>query len=153
MICLSLIILDFIKKKNISFFLVLSFLLILLIFFYSIFNIEPDFKKYDSVMSIKCPGTPLYKLYSHECMAQSLVLLLIFGVYFGQYFFWNIIYKDINNYKGKKQLFDLEECINNWNNNYKKRLGCFNIIKILGLMSLSFYLECFIFLFQEKIIV
>ena len=122
-------------KYIICFLLVLLILFALPIIFYNVINILPDIKKYDSVINKKCPGTPFYKVYSHECMAQSLILLLIVGIYFGQYCFFNIFNRDKNKFIGKKLLLDLEENINSWNN--KNNLNCLNIIKMIGLMSLS----------------
>ena len=123
-------------RKYFNFFMIfLTILFILPIILYYLIDVESDFKKYELVMNKKCSKREKYKFYSHNCMAESLVLLLIFGIYFGQYFFWFMIYKYNNIVQENSNSLALEESINHWNNYLKEIFSSFgNIIKIFGLI-------------------
>ena len=96
---------------------------------------KSDFEKYQLIMSKKCPKKEKYKFYSHNCMAESLVLLLIYGIFFGQYLFWFMIYKYYNIVQESSNALVFEDSINHWNNYYKELYSSIgNIIKILGLI-------------------
>lgn len=129
--------LRFYKEKKYSNFIMifLTLLFILPIVLYYLIDVDSDFKKYEMVMKKKCPGKAIHKFYSHNCMAQSLVILLICGIYFGQYIFWYLIYKNNNSRNDNSYIVSLEESINHWNYNYKEILSSIgNIIKVAGLI-------------------
>ena len=108
-------------RKYFNFFLLfLSILFILPIVIYFLVDVDTDFKRYETVMNKKCPGIEKYKFYSHSCMAESLILLLILGIYLGQYLFWFLIYSKENASKENNYLFALEESVNHWNNYYRE---------------------------------
>ena len=123
----------------------LIILFIIPIILYSLIDVESDFKKYELFMSKKCSKRKEYKFYSHSCIAESLILLLGAGIYFGQYFFWYMINRqrnepfetnnNISNYND--YILYLEDIINNWNEYIR---GIFtsmgNFIKIIGLIVL-----------------
>ena len=125
-------------KKYFNFFLLfLLILFILPIIAYLLVDVDTDFKKYEMVMNKRCRDTEKYKFYSHSCMAESLILLLIFGIYLGQYFFWYMIYRKETNTKDSN-LFALEESVNHWNNYYKEIFSSIgNFIKVIGLVILA----------------
>ena len=124
------------EKKYINYFIIiLSVLFILPIIIYLLIDVESDFKKYDLVMSRKCPTKKKYTFYSHKNMAGSLVILFIFGIYLGQFLFWYIV--KTNNSPTDDNLI-IEESINNWNNFLKEIISSIgNITKILGLIGIA----------------
>ena len=124
------------EKKYINYFIIiLSVLFIFPIIIYLLIDVESDFKKYDLVMSKKCPNKKQYTYYSHKNMAGSLIILLIFGIYLGQFLFWYIIKN--NNYPTDDSLI-IEESINNWNNFLKEMYSSIgNITKIIGLFGIA----------------
>jgi hypothetical protein len=81
-------------------------------------------------------------------MAESLIILLIVGIFLGQYMFWHLIYKNSNAHTNNLDyLLTLEESVNHWNVYYKQvysSLG--NIIKTLGLVVLCLLPGIFYFI-------
>ena len=142
------------EKKYINGFILTSILLLIFPFIiYSLIDVEKDKKKYEAALNKNCPGIEEYKLYSHSCLAESLIILLLCGIYLGQFIFWYLVSKK------KNQLFEdnrdnnnnfnnltLEESVNNWNihlNNIRKNymtalkaLGIVIIILIPGIFYL-----------------
>ena len=109
-------------KKYIKVFISSNILLLILPFIlYAIIDIEKDKKKYESAMNKICPGVEEYKLYSHNCLAESLIILLLSGIYCGQFLFWFLISKkknlsfEDNNLNRNSDYLALEESINHWN--------------------------------------
>ena len=130
------------EKKFINFCLVASLILLIIpIILYLLIDVQSDIKKYDLVMSKKCPKKKEYKLYSHSCLAEALIILVGIGIYFGQYFFWYMIYRkkneslstNDNNYDNS-----LEESVNNWNKYIKEIFySMSNFIKVFGIFILT----------------
>ena len=109
-------------KKYIKVFISSVILLLILPFIlYAIIDVEKDKKKYESAMNKICPGVEEYKLYSHNCLAESLIILLLSGIYCGQFLFWFLISKkknlsfEDNNLNRNSDYLALEESINHWN--------------------------------------
>ena len=114
--------LKFYKIKNyiITFVITNILLLIFPFIIYSFIDVEKDKKKYESVMNKYCPNIEEYQLYSHNCLAESLIILLILGIYCGQFIFWYLISKTNNkliedNSNKNDDYLILEESINHWN--------------------------------------
>ena len=124
------------EKKYINYFLIILLVfLILPIIIYLLIDIESDYKKYGLVLGKKCSKRRNNLYYGHKNMAGSLVILLIFGIYLGQFLFWYIIKN--NNYPPEDNLI-IEESINNWNNFLKEVYSSIgNIAKILGLIVIA----------------
>ena len=142
--------LKFFKDKQYFYFFLLTLLILFIIpiVLYYLIDTEEDYTKYDLVMKKKCKGTEDYKLYSNNCMAESLIILLIVGIFLGQYMFWHLIYKNSNAHTNNLDyLLTLEESVNHWNVYYKQvyaSLG--NIIKTLGLVVLCLLPGIFYFI-------
>ena len=104
----------------------LIFLLIIPFILYYLIDVNKDKKKYELVMSKRCSNLEEYKFYSYNCLVESLIILLICGIYLGQFIFWNLILNNKNrlyednknnpNYNKNDDYLTLEESINNWNN-------------------------------------
>ena len=120
------------------FLLFLSFLFILPIIIYFLVDVDTDFKKYELVMNKKCPGVEKYKFYSHSCLAESLIILFMLGIYLGQYLFWYLIYRNDSRANDSNYLLALEESVNHWNKYFREMFGSLgNLIKVLGLIVLT----------------
>ena len=120
------------------FLLFLSFLFILPIIIYFLVDVDIDFKKYEMVMNKKCPSVEKYKFYSHKCLAESLIILSMLGIYLGQYLFWYLIYRNDSRANDSNYLLALEESVNHWNKYYGEMFGSLgNLIKVLGLIVLT----------------
>ena len=147
--------LKFFKKKNyINGSIITNILLIIFPFIlYALIDVEKDKKRYELVMSKKCPDIDEYKLYSHNCLGESLIILLISGIYCGQFLFWYLVskkkdqlYEDNININKNESTLALEQSINNWNirlinviknvNIAMKIFGIFAIILIPGIFYL-----------------
>lgn len=135
---LSYYLLFYNEKNYINFFIIfLIILFIISIILYNLIDIEADFKKYYLVMDKKCPNIEKFKFYGNSCLAESLVLLLIVGIYSGQYLFWYLVDKYYLNNHNENNLYSLQESINHWNNHYKEIFSSFgNFIKVIGLIIL-----------------
>ena len=116
--------LKFFKEKNyINGFALTNILLIIFPFIlYALIDVQKDQKKYEMVMNKKCPDIEEYKLYSHNCLCESLIILLVSGIYCGQFLFWylvskkkNQLYEDNININKNENTLVLEESINHWN--------------------------------------
>ena len=128
-------------KDNKYFYFFLFTLLVLFvvpIILYNYTNAEDDVKNYGLFMKKKCKDKDEFQFYNHNSMAESLVILLILGIFLGQYLFWYLIYKDTNaSTKDMSYVLTLEETINHWNNYYKEIFKSFeNIVKTCGLILL-----------------
>lgn len=136
---LSYYLLFYNDKNYINFFITfLIILFIISIILYNLIDIEADFKKYYLVMDKKCPNIEKFKFYSNSCLAESLILLLIVGIYSGQYLFWYFFDKYYyENNHNENNLYSFQESINHWNNQYKEIFSSFgNFIKVIGLAIL-----------------
>ena len=105
--------------------ILLIVLLIMPFILYSSIDVEKDKIRYEIVMKRRCSNLAHYKFYSYQCLVESLVIVLLCGIYFGQFFFWHLVSEN------KKKLFEenknnpncdkneddlsLEESINQWN--------------------------------------
>ena len=105
--------------------ILLIVLLIIPFILYSSIDVEKDKIRYEIVMKRRCSNLAHYKFYSYQCLVESLVIVLLCGIYFGQFFFWHLVSEN------KKKLFEenknnpnfdkneddlsLEESINQWN--------------------------------------
>ena len=139
------------KKYSSIFMLFLTILFIIPIILYRSIDVDTDFKKYEMVMKKKCPGKAIIKYYSHCCMAESLVILLLCGLYFGQYLFWYLIYKNNQSRNDNSYIISLEESINHWNNYYKQitsSLG--NLIKVIVLIFIILLPGVFYFIISYE---
>ena len=122
------------KYSNI-FIIFLILLLIIAVILHNLIDIESDFKKYNLVMEKRCPNLEKYKFYSNSCLAESLVILFLFGIYLGQYLFWFLVNRNNNLNNDINYLMSIEDSINHWNNYYKEIFSSFgNIIKVFGLI-------------------
>ena len=124
------------NRKYFNFVMIaLLILFILPIILYYLVDVEADFKKYDLVMSKKCPNTEKYKFYSHNCMWESLIILLLCGMYFGQYLFWYLI-NNYNTNENNKHI--IENNINYWNDYIMEIFSSFgNLIKAFALIIIA----------------
>ena len=129
---------------------ILSFILFIIFPFilYFLIDVEKDKKQYDSNISKNCPGIEEYKLYSHNCLTESLIILVLCGIYFGQFIFWYLISKKKNQLiqDSPSDAFTLEESVNNWNihlnnirKNYITALKFFGVI-LIALIPGIFYI-------------
>ena len=128
------------EKKFINFCLISSLILFIIpIILYLLIDVESDIKKYNLVMSKKCPKKKEYKLYSHSCLAEALIILVGIGIYLGQYFFWYMIYKNKNESLSTNDNDNsLEISVNNWNKYIKEIFSSMsNFIKVCGICVLT----------------
>ena len=134
------------EKKYINVFITINILLIIFPFvIYGLIDVEKDLKKYELVMAKKCPDIEEYKLYSHNCLAESLIILLLCGVYLGQFIFWYLVSKNKNqliednkdnpNFNKNEDYLTLEESINHWNIHLLNGIKNINkAIKVCGIV-------------------
>ena len=131
------------NKKYINGFIITNILLIIFPFIlYALIDVEKDKKRYELVMSKKCPDIDEYKLYSHNCLGESLIILLISGIYCGQFLFWYLVskkkdqlYEDNININKNESTLALEQSINNWNIRLINVIKNINIaMKIFGIL-------------------
>ena len=126
------------NKRYINVFILSNIIMLILPFIlYSLIDIKKDKAKFDLAVDKKCPGIETYKLYSKNCLAESLIILLLSGIYLGQFIFWYLISKKKNqlieenrenpNFNQNDE-FILEESINHWNNQLKIILNNFMVI-------------------------
>ena len=104
-------------------------LLILPFIAYSLIDFNRDKKKYELVINKRCPDKDEYQLYSKSCLAESLIILILCGIYSGQFVFWWMISnkknqlfednRDNPNFNKNDDYLTLEESINHWNNQLK----------------------------------
>ena len=109
-------------------------LLTISIILYSLIDVESDFKKYQLVMEKRSPNFEKFKFYSNSCLAESLIILLVFGIFLGQYLFWYLVNRNnINN--NTSYLLSIEDSINHWNNYYKEIFSSlWNVLKAATLV-------------------
>ena len=136
------------EKKYINVFIITNIILIIFPFIlHSLIDISKDQKKYELAMSKKCPDIEEYKLYSHNCLAESLIILLIGGIYCGQFVFWYLVSKNKNqlfednkdnpNFNRNDDYLTLEESINRWNIHLINGLKNINTaIKVCGIVAI-----------------
>ena len=146
--------LRFFKDKKYFFFFLFTLLVLFVvpIILYNYTNIEDDFKNYGLIMKKKCRDKEEFEFYSNNSMAESLVILLILGIFLGQYLFWYLIYKD-NNAESRdiNYVLSLEETINHWNNYYKEIFkSCENFVKTFCLIVLCLLPGIFYFVIPGK---
>jgi membrane-associated phospholipid phosphatase len=123
------------KKYSNVFMIILTLLLIISVILYNLIDIESDFKKYNLVMEKRCPNAPKHKFYSNSCLAGTLIILLVFGIYLGQYLFWYLVNRNNSLNNDINYLMSLEDSINHWNNNYKEIFSSIgNIAKVILLI-------------------
>ena len=117
-------------KKYIYVFIISNIVLLILPFIaYSLIDFNRDKKKYELVINKRCPDKDEYQLYSKSCLAESLIILILCGIYSGQFVFWWMISnkknqlfednKDNQNFNKNDDYLTLEESINHWNNQLK----------------------------------
>ena len=120
-------------------------LLCMLIFpfiLYAFIDIKKDKEKYDLALEKKCGKEDNYKFYSRNCLVESLIILLLCGMYLGQFIFCFLVNKkktqlleenQANPNFNKEDYLVLEESVNHWNIQLKKILKNFILlIKIIG---------------------
>ena len=128
--------------------ILLNIMLILPFILYSLIDFNKDKKNYEIAMDKKCPNVDEFKFYSKSCLAESLVILLLCGAYFGQFIFWHLISKkksqlfeenQVNpNFNKNDDYLTLENSVNNWNIHLNKVLKNFMItFKILGVVIIA----------------
>ena len=135
------------KYINVSVIL-LNVLLIFPFILYALIDFNKDKKKYELVMDKKCSNVDDFKLYSKSCLAESLIILLLGGIYIGQFIFWYLISKkksqlfeenQVNpNFNKNDDYFTLENSVNHWNIHLNKILKNFMLLfKMLGVCIVS----------------
>ena len=126
------------NKRYINVFILSNIIMVIFPFIlYAFIDIKKDKAKFDLAIDKKCPGIEEYKLYSKNCLAESLIILLFGGIYLGQFVFWFLIDKKKNqlieenrenpNFNKNDELI-LEDSINHWNDQLKKVFKNFMVI-------------------------
>ena len=132
-------------KKYINVFIISNAILLILPFlFYSLIDIEKDKKKYEQAMSKKCPNIEEYQFYSKSCLVESFIILLLSGIYSGQFVFWYLISKtkdkiiDHPNFNQNNDQYTLEESVNHWNAQLSKIINnLMSLLKICGIVIIT----------------
>ena len=118
------------NKRYINVFILSNIIMFIFPFIlYAFIDIKKDKAKFDLAIDKKCPGIEEYKLYSKNCLAESLIILLLYGIYSGQFVFWWMISnkknqlfednRDNPNFNKNDDYLTLEESINHWNTHLK----------------------------------
>lgn len=103
------------------FFVSLLFLLSILILIFSslIFNRTLNYINLNNSLNLNCKKVKQYRRFNNEGIFESLIIMALIGLYYGQFIFWFLsdkyYKKNISNINNDYYLID--ELINNWNRN------------------------------------